>query len=241
MNIYIITAGEACKIGVAKDVDNRLAALRTGSPSPLEVQHTMRCKNSRVAYKIESISHKILAHKRLEGEWFKCTPMEAVIALNEAVLEFAARDCGYVDMPRGGEMALSSRAMRYVKLMRAKYGLKAADVVDEAIVEYFGPAVDGAKRRHRTLRAGAGSTTNSRDLDRDRIESSIRSAGREGITRGRLRDRLGISDTRQFGEIIDDLIVAKKVQEDTSAERIGRPKNRLVYAESRLPAPPVFN
>lgn len=147
MNIYIISAGDACKIGVAKDVENRIVALRTGSPHPLTVQHTMRCKNSRVAYKIEHLCHRVLADKRLEGEWFACTPMEAVIALNEAVLEFAANDLRYVDMPRGGEMALSSRAMRYVNAMCRGFGLKVADVVDEALVEHYGPIVDGRKNR----------------------------------------------------------------------------------------------
>lgn len=229
MNIYIISAGDACKVGVAKDVENRIVALRTGSPHPLTVQHTMRCKNSRVAYKIENICHRILADKRLEGEWFACTPIEAVIALNEAVLEFAANDLRYVDVPRGGEVALSSRAMRYVNAVRLKGGLKVADIVDEALVEHYGPIVDGVERKKKVLSTVIEAQNPQRIIEKERVESIIRRAGKEGITKGRLMDRLKIYDRERCGRIIDELVSGTLVSINSPASDNGRPRQRLVW------------
>jgi hypothetical protein len=198
MHIYVISDGDSCKIGVAGDINDRISGLQTASPKKLNVGYRLKCKNSRVAYKIEKIAHKILSGKRLEGEWFSCSTEEAILSISEAVLEFAASDYGFVDMPRGGEMALSSKATRYVRHMCTRYGLKPSDVMDEALVEYFGPIVDGEKTRA-GMRISA-----SDDPARKAIIEAIKK-GSLPVSRLRRKKGLGTLDDRSFNLKMEEI------------------------------------
>lgn len=72
---------------------------------------------------------------------------------------------------------------------------------------------------------------NQREANYKRIAGIIRRAGSDGITLGRLVDRLKTIDTRQREEILKDLKVTGRVREMTKPTK-GRPIVRLVSAEA---------
>lgn len=66
--LYIIKCQEYFKIGVANDVESRLAQLSTGNPFPLEVQVIYEFEN---AESIEKALHQRYKENRVRGEWFR--------------------------------------------------------------------------------------------------------------------------------------------------------------------------
>lgn len=85
MNVYVIASdGGMCKIGVAGDPKSRLNSLSTGHPYGLEVAETFVVEDGR-ARDIERKAHDILADKRLKGEWFSVSPLEAIAAVRTAI------------------------------------------------------------------------------------------------------------------------------------------------------------
>ncbi|MGX9144997.1 bifunctional DNA primase/polymerase [Mesorhizobium sp. 128a] len=70
---------------------------------------------------------------------------------------------------------------------------------------------------------------NPREANYKRIAAMIRAAGSNGITAGRLADRLKSIDARQRDEIIKDLKEADLVHEECASTG-GRPKRRLVFS-----------
>lgn len=83
--IYFIQAGEGpVKIGVAKNVEQRLAALQTAHYEPLRVLKTING-----GLKAERQIHSRLSSFRLAGEWFKWTAeVQAIILeLETAILQ----------------------------------------------------------------------------------------------------------------------------------------------------------
>lgn len=65
--LYIIKCQEFHKIGVANDVESRLAQLSTGNPYPLEVQTIYEFEN---AEPVERAIHQRYKSARQRGEWF---------------------------------------------------------------------------------------------------------------------------------------------------------------------------
>ena len=67
--IYLIKNKDTghMKIGIAKDIKQRLKALQTGSVSELEVLSLIY---SETPYTLEKNLHNRFASKRLRGEWF---------------------------------------------------------------------------------------------------------------------------------------------------------------------------
>ena len=75
--IYLIHSDllNLCKIGVSKNVENRLRCLQTGFPYQLQIKSTYQTNN---AYKVEKSLHKEYERFRreldfeykLKGEWF---------------------------------------------------------------------------------------------------------------------------------------------------------------------------
>lgn len=71
--VYFIQAGEPdaqgfahVKIGFTTDVEKRLRQLQTASPAPLKV--VARVIGTRA---IEAFFHRMFAHRRVGGEWFR--------------------------------------------------------------------------------------------------------------------------------------------------------------------------
>lgn len=69
------------KIGFSDLPSERIFGVQTGNP--YEIQLEAIVKFNRGA-KLESRTHKVLADKRMCGEWFDVTPLEAVAAIQEA-------------------------------------------------------------------------------------------------------------------------------------------------------------
>ncbi len=61
----------AIKIGFAKDVLKRLAALQTSSPGQLELLAVIKTQNARKAKQLEGTLHQQFAQLHISGEWFK--------------------------------------------------------------------------------------------------------------------------------------------------------------------------
>lgn len=67
--VYFISNGSNIKVGIAKNVDERLKTLQTGSDKRLRLLATEICEDD---YKRESELHKKFASDRIRsnGEWF---------------------------------------------------------------------------------------------------------------------------------------------------------------------------
>lgn len=79
MNGFVYVVGPEAgpfKVGIAKDVAKRLAAIQTGCPYPLKVHFTLEAPN---ALKVEKAAHRKLLPFGTSGEWFNA-PLETVIA-----------------------------------------------------------------------------------------------------------------------------------------------------------------
>lgn len=70
--LYIIScevnSKKLYKIGVAKNLEERLKNLKTANPFNLKLEYSDFIEE---AYKIEKLLHKFFSHKKIEGEWFQ--------------------------------------------------------------------------------------------------------------------------------------------------------------------------
>lgn len=92
MNVYIVRMRgitrrplKLVKVGLANDVAHRLGQISTATPFSADAVHTFRFASRRLAQRVERETHMILAARRLNGEWFRVTPVEAVQAVEQAV------------------------------------------------------------------------------------------------------------------------------------------------------------
>ena len=77
--VYVISDGDAFKIGVSKNPQKRLKTLQTGNKKKLTLEF---CEHKNEPYKIETIVHRTLNEYRTEGEWFEgCSFNDIRIAL----------------------------------------------------------------------------------------------------------------------------------------------------------------
>lgn len=65
--LYLIKCQQFYKIGIANDVENRLAQLSTGNPYPLVVEIIYEFENAEA---VERVLHMRYKEKRERGEWF---------------------------------------------------------------------------------------------------------------------------------------------------------------------------
>lgn len=66
--LYLIKCQQFYKIGIANDVESRLAQLSTGNPFPLEVKAVYGFENSAP---VEASIHQRFSKERRRGEWFE--------------------------------------------------------------------------------------------------------------------------------------------------------------------------
>jgi hypothetical protein len=84
-NVYIVVDGAGRrKIGFSGNVENRLRDLQVGHPSKLELERFFVC-GSTEGNLVERTAHKLLASKRLQGEWFDVSFAEACAAIELAI------------------------------------------------------------------------------------------------------------------------------------------------------------
>lgn len=82
--LYAIQSLDLIKIGVAKNIENRINTMRLNNPHGCEVVFSRR---STAPYTLERQMHRLLADKALGREWFRVTLKEVRAAANIARLE----------------------------------------------------------------------------------------------------------------------------------------------------------
>lgn len=81
--VYIITAGEFCKIGVTGNLKKRLKQYRIHCPLEVQMAFVQGVHPGDV-FKLESAVHDLLQDKRTHGEWFLVKLDAAAEAVNKA-------------------------------------------------------------------------------------------------------------------------------------------------------------
>jgi hypothetical protein len=76
-SVYVISADQYIKIGIAQNVQSRLSSLQTSSPFPLTLLKTWTPLNPKLA---ERRMHERFSEYRCSGEWFKL-PSDALESL----------------------------------------------------------------------------------------------------------------------------------------------------------------
>lgn len=76
------------KVGVSQHPHYRCATLaKERGCRSLNIEHITERYERSVAFSIERRAHEILSASRIEGEWFRCSPQEAVAAISAATDE----------------------------------------------------------------------------------------------------------------------------------------------------------
>ena len=73
MVVYILECDSKIKIGVAKSISSRIAAMQTGNPYKITLKSEYRVKSESIARNIEKAVHTKYKHAQLIGEWFTLT------------------------------------------------------------------------------------------------------------------------------------------------------------------------
>ena len=94
-NLYLIKCRQYYKIGVANDIESRLAQLSTGNPFPLEVELYYVFENAEV---VERAVHQKFKAKRERGEWFSLSA-EDKNELHKICLMLGGSAFEYVKIP----------------------------------------------------------------------------------------------------------------------------------------------
>ena len=73
MYVYVIRAGTkgAIKIGVAMNIERRIATLQTGNAFKLNLIALIPCDNRKKAQALEARIHRFFERQRIRGEWFQ--------------------------------------------------------------------------------------------------------------------------------------------------------------------------
>lgn len=79
--IYLMKCHDFYKIGIANNVEERLAGIQTGNPYPVEVVAKFEVAQS-TARRLEKLFHTILGYFRVRGEWFELTPGKIEVITN---------------------------------------------------------------------------------------------------------------------------------------------------------------
>lgn len=103
--VYLVRAENGLvKIGLTKDVRNRMMALQPSSPTPLEVIHVIQAMN---CHRLERHLHKWHRKKRVRGEWFALDD-EDIAAIRD---RYPARRTIYIAPPSEDVTALPNRTL----------------------------------------------------------------------------------------------------------------------------------
>lgn len=98
-----------CKIGVAQNVEKRLRELQIGNASSLTLAWSHA---SDTPYAHEASAHNAMRAKHIRGEWFECSPEDAVSAVFEAM--------GGERIEPPAKAPLADDTHRFFKFMKAR-------------------------------------------------------------------------------------------------------------------------
>ena len=88
--LYVIEIGDTgvYKVGITGDISKRIEALQTSNPAKLQERFLSSINSDGVrALELESSVHKMLADKRLSGEWFECGLAEIFAAIDASFVK----------------------------------------------------------------------------------------------------------------------------------------------------------
>ncbi len=85
-HVYVCTLGEQVKIGRSEQPWRRLEALRQQHPG-LGLAMVYCTDPLQGSFLVEACAHQLLAHRRMDGEWFSASESEAEWAVKQAVKE----------------------------------------------------------------------------------------------------------------------------------------------------------
>ena len=94
--VYILRSGNTnnFKIGVSKNIENRIKQLQTGAGIELElIYKSMICSN---AFSIEKDVHKHFEEYRTFGEWFKINPTIVINFLEQQTFVLKSEFMKYI-------------------------------------------------------------------------------------------------------------------------------------------------
>ena len=93
-HVYVIAGDrDRVKIGVSKNVKRRRTSLQASNPERLSIVHSYTPR-TKTAFEVETGVAALLSRRRVSGEWFKCEPKLAIVAIravadnNEVEKEF---------------------------------------------------------------------------------------------------------------------------------------------------------
>lgn len=90
--VYVMVCGKWVKIGMASDINRRLATLQSNCPMPITVDMQKVFPSRLYAIMAEMEAHRLLAEYRIHGEWFTAKPhlarrvVRAVYAATDALI-----------------------------------------------------------------------------------------------------------------------------------------------------------
>lgn len=90
LTLYVISSGQATKIGISRDVNRRLDGLANSGGHMLTLEW-VHVATAQLIRRAERLAHARLASHRVQGEWFSVTPAEAIAAAVAALSEAKAQ------------------------------------------------------------------------------------------------------------------------------------------------------
>lgn len=84
--VYVFSAGEFCKVGVAGDPALRRYQLQHACPIEISQRYVTGSMPQSLAVWVERTAHALLTEHRTFGEWFRVSPIEAVNAVDVAMV-----------------------------------------------------------------------------------------------------------------------------------------------------------
>ena len=72
MFLYFIKGGDAIKVGITENVEQRLTGIQVGNPAKVELLHSISMSDEE-ARQAESEIHRMFIKTNLSGEWYQAT------------------------------------------------------------------------------------------------------------------------------------------------------------------------
>ena len=121
--VYFIRAGNqgAIKVGVARNVERRMATMQTGNAFELKLMACIRCVSRNDAYNLEAKIHNKFKRQRIRGEWF------------QGNIDFRSLSETIVDTDQT-KSSLTKQKSTYVPIRNAKKKRRAKRIKEDASV-----------------------------------------------------------------------------------------------------------
>ena len=146
-HVYVVDdeAG-GCKIGVSAAPYLRLADLQRERKAKLRLIAVCQCPTGR-AWTVERRAHRLLADRRLAGEWFDVSAEQAIEAVSRAL---AMVEAGPLPAPGWTVASVPTKTRRTAVLLARREGLTVGQWLERRVAEWEAkgspvppPAIEG--------------------------------------------------------------------------------------------------